>query len=807
MRLMTELYRNWRVFLIVLTLVLASPGSGWADSLSGVVLDPDGRAVPNTNLRLFNRNTGEFHQAVSTPDGTYTFAGISTGEYLLEADASQATLGASEDISIDGDVTFDVAMVISATSVEVLVTASGTPLSVQEIAKAVDVVDSDEIALRSEFSLGEVIRNLPGVRVQQQGGPGGFTTIKTRGLRNQDTAVLIDGMRFRDAAGTQGDATGFLADLTTVDTERVEFLRGSGSSLYGSNALAGTINVISREGSGRPHGQFVAEGGGLGMFRGVASISGGLDGDRLSYSGTLSYLNVSNGIRGNSPHRNTSAQGSVTYSFTPEISLTGRLWLSDARVQLSNSPLFNADVQANFPTTGSVPAIALDVKQLDLADSGSPYSVGNATFVPGQTDPDDRRDSSFLNGAITFEHQMTDDSSYRVSYQGVDTKRMFSFGPDGPGVVSFAESPFDTASNGRIDTFQARTDHRIGNYNFVTVGYEFENERFHSSDVSFGESGTSDVEQTSNALFAQDQIQLIDGQLQLGLSGRVQLFDVKTPAFSGTPNPYEDVSLGSPRNAYTGDAALAYFFRGTETKFRTHVGSSYRAPSAYERLGSSFFAGSFSYWGDPRLNPERSIAVDGGLDQWFLNSKLQLSGTVFYTNLQETILFDFANFPANDPFGRFGGYRNTGGGIARGVELSGQVSPTQDTNVRMSYTYTNSDSNTPTIGGTSYFRTLGVSDHTFTLTATQWIADRVNVTFDLFTVSDYTLSPFGAQSRRLVFDGPIKADLVLRYSLPLQLERRVEVYTKIENVFNNEYYEGGFPTPGAWAIAGLRFNY
>ena len=804
---MTELYKIRRISLIIFTLVLALPGSGWADSLTGVVLDPDGRAVPNTYLRLFNRNTGELHQAVSASDGTYTFAGISTGEYLLDADASSSALGASENVSVNGNGTYDVTLAISATSVDVLVTASGTPLSVQEIAKAVDVVDSEEIALRSEFSLSEAIRNLPGVRVQQLGGPGSFTTIKTRGLRNQDTAVLIDGMRFRDAASIRGDATGFLSDLTMVDTERIEFLRGAGSSLYGSNALAGTINVISREGSGRPHGQFVAEGGGLGMFRGVGSVSGGLDGDRLRYSGTLSYLNVSKGIRGNSPHRNTSAQGSLSYSFTPEISLTGRLWWSDARVQLSDGPLFNGDVLANFPSSGAVPAVALDVKQLDLADGGSPYSVGNATYVPGQSDPDDWRDSKFHNGAIIFEHQLTGDSSYHMAYQGVDTERMFSYGADGPGIVSFAESPFDTATNGRIDTLQLRTDHRIGGHNFVSIGYEFESERYHSSDLSSGQTGTSDLEQTSNALFAQDQIRLFDGQLQLGLSGRVQFFDVKTPSFSATRSPYEGASLGSPRNAYTGDAALAYLFRGTDTKFRAHVGSSYRAPSSFERLGSSFFQGSFSYFGDPRLSPERSIAVDGGLDQWLFNSKLRLSGTAFYTHLQETILFDFVNIPPNDPYGRSGGYYNSEGGTARGVELSGQVSPTQNTNVRMSYTYTNSDSNTPTIRGTNFIEILGVSDHTLTVTATQWIASRFNVTFDLFTVSDYSLSPFGAGSRRLVFDGPLKADLVLRYSLPHQLERTVEIYTKIENVFNKEHYEGGFPTPGAWAVAGLRFNY
>ena len=67
------------------------------------------------------------------------------------------------------------------------------------------------------------------------------TTIKTCGFAAQDTAVLIDGMRFRDAASISGDATSFLGDMNIIDTERIEVLRGSGSSLYGSNALGGVI--------------------------------------------------------------------------------------------------------------------------------------------------------------------------------------------------------------------------------------------------------------------------------------------------------------------------------------------------------------------------------------------------------------------------------------------------------------------------------------------------------------------------------------------------------------------------------------
>ena len=128
---MTERFKTSKV-LTILALVLALPGLVWADSLTGVVLDPDGRVVPNANLRLFSRNTGEFHQAVSGADGAYTFEAIPAGDYLLEADASMATLGASADVSVDGDETLDVTLAIAAASVEVLVTASSTPLSLQK---------------------------------------------------------------------------------------------------------------------------------------------------------------------------------------------------------------------------------------------------------------------------------------------------------------------------------------------------------------------------------------------------------------------------------------------------------------------------------------------------------------------------------------------------------------------------------------------------------------------------------------------------------------------------------------------------
>ena len=784
---------------------LLAPATVWADSLTGRILDPQGNVVPGTQLILYDRTGGLVRQATSGADGRYAFNDIPAGEYVLEAQASGGSLSGSTVTTLSGDLALDLTLAISGMAAEVVVTASSTPLAVQEVAKVVDVIDSEEIALRNELSITEALRTLPGIRVQTLRGPGSYTTVQTRGMRGHDTALLIDGMRFRDAASPQGDATAFYESLTTVDTERIEVLRGSGSSLYGSSAMAGVINVTSRTGSGAPQGDVTFEGGGLGLVRAVPSIRGGLAGDRFSYSGALSYIDLTRGVRGENPYKSVSPQGTVRVRLAPGLSATGRLWYTRDQLRLTESPAFPAAVVANFPATGVVPARALATDQLALFEQGQSFSAGNATFVPSQNDPDANRESSFFNGFATLQHTVAAGTTYRVSYQAVDTHRAFLDGPLGG---SGREPAVSNRSNydGRIDTLQARLDSAFGTANTFSAGYELEREEYLRTASTDAASVT--IASMSHSLYAQDQIQMVDGRLQLTLGGRLQAFDLEDPLFVGGTHPYAGVPFDAPV-AYTGDISLAYFVPTSETKLRMHVGNSYRTPSSFERFGGSFssFSSSFSYWGDPGLKPERSVAFDAGVDQWLADSRVQLSGTVFYTDLLETIIFDFANFPAaTDPFGRFGGYRNTGGGQARGVELSVQAAPSTATNLRVAYTYTDSVSDTPTIGD-DFFGVPGISEHMFTLTATQWIAARVNVAFDMFVASDYFLSPFGASSRRMLFEGPAKADLVLRYDLPTGDDLRMDVYGKIENIFDQYAYEDGFLGPGRWAIAGLRFRY
>ncbi len=287
----------------------AAPGA----SLSGVVRDPQGSAVAGANLALYSRTASVSVNTASDSSGGYHFDGLPPGDYILRAEAAGFATFFDENLrfTADSPKSIDIALQLAGIHEEVVVTASSTPQVPQEVSKSMTVIDHAEIDDRDKAALADAVNLAPSLRVQQLGGPGAFTTIQIRGLRTEDTAVLVDGIRLRDSSSTQGDASGLIEDLFVTDTNRVEILRGSGSSLYGTNAIGGVINVITDEGGGRTRGSVLTEGGSLGMFRGRAQLSGSLDGDQIPYSFGATQTYVGNGVDGDDPYRSTSLQGRV----------------------------------------------------------------------------------------------------------------------------------------------------------------------------------------------------------------------------------------------------------------------------------------------------------------------------------------------------------------------------------------------------------------------------------------------------------------------------------------------------------------
>jgi iron complex outermembrane receptor protein len=783
-------------------------------TLAGRVTDPQGAGVPGAVVTLYARSLRVRLTAVTDEAGAYRFARVAAGDYLVEADARgfAPAVALSVRVAQNETAALDLRLEPAGVRAEVVVTASDTAQRVDEVSKAVTVVTNAEAEERGEFGVAELLRTVPGLRVQRLGGAGALTSIKTRGLRNQDTAVLIDGLRFRDPSAPQGDASGYLGELEVVNLDRVEVLRGSGSSLYGTNAVGGVLNLLTDAGGGPLRGQLLAEGGGLGYWRGRAQLSGGTSENRVAFSAGAAHRNTTRGVDSDDAARNTTGRGRVLFNLTPRATLTARLTASDAFAQLNEDP---RPVASTLPA-GVVEAVALSREELRRYEAGTPaeqLNAGAATFIPSANDPDASRASRFFTGALQFAHRPNTTFGYTLSYQGVRTDGSFREGPAGAGDRSteFFNTPradFD----GRAHTFNARADFRIGRPQLLTAGYEFETETFINRQFAQSAADNLNLEATerSHAFFVQDQLSLVGDRLQLSAAFRAQTFRLDEPRFAPAASaPYADITFVSPPTAYTGDGSIAYFFPASGTKLRAHVGNGYRAPSLFERFGSSFSgAFGFSPFGDPRLAPERSVAFDAGLDQTFARGRARASMTYFYTRLQEVIAFDFTGLvPPDDPFGRFGGYVNTGGGLARGAEFELEAAPARASNLRASYTYTNSDERTARLG---QVRAFAIPSHLFTLVATRRFGRRVLVNFDLAAASDYlapVFDPLTFASRVYRFGPAARADAGASYTVPFDERRSLRFFGLVENLFGRDIYESGFRTPGRTGRAGAQFNF
>lgn len=779
--------------------------------VSGSTVDPSGLPVGGANVQLAQSAGAVILTAYSDQSGQFAFHNVAPGDYLLTASTGRLALPRPVAVRIGSEQSapFVLKLDVTAQQTQVTVTAAALPQSIDLVSKALDVVRVDDAERRGVFSVADAIRQVPGLRLTTRGGPGSFTTIQTRGMRATDTAILIDGFRFRDNTGVQGDASAFISDLFLVDSSRIEVLRGSGSSLYGTNSMAGTINIITDQGGGPLRGNLDYQGGGLGMNRALANMAGGAFSNRFTWSAGLAHLNEINGVNDGGAARNWSGQGAAQVVVTPSLRIGGRVFADTHYLQLQTIPSALAT-----PAGTLIPAIPPAASQLQLANAGLPYSTAGATFVPALNDPDARLNGSFASGLFHVDQQVNSRLSLRFSAQSSKTHRDNDDGPGGPGIF---QPLFRTSDlyDGRIDTMQARADYIAAPWHLITAGYEWEREQY----ANLGTDSNPDpsqrtwsfisASQKSSAAFVQDQTQWFGGRLLLLFSGRFQNFQLAHPKFYGGSSPYEGITLPSPADAYTGDASAAWFFRKSSTKLRAHAGNSFRQPSIYERFGTYFFGGFFSPYGDPRLRPERSISLDGGIDQYFWRERLRVSGTFFYTRLQEVISFDLLGLitPATDPYGRFGGYLNTGGGLAHGVETSIDFRPSRKTLIEAGYTYTNardriSQFNTNT--GSNPIQAPRIIPHMVTLRASQDITKRFQVGADL-TAGSHFLYPLSGKAYQ--FDGPRQLGLSANYTIPVSERLTVRLYTRVWNALDQNYFDDAFQTPGRWAVGGVRIGF
>ena len=148
------------------------------------------------------------------------------------------------------------------------------------VGNAVTVVTGEELRARQIRYAAEALRSLPGVSVGRSGGFGNITQVRIRGAEGNHTLVLIDGIEANNTADGEFDFSNLSAD----DIERIEIIRGPMSGLYGSNALGGVINIITRRGQGPLTLTVRTEGGSMGTTDVAGRVAVGNDKAHLSVS-------------------------------------------------------------------------------------------------------------------------------------------------------------------------------------------------------------------------------------------------------------------------------------------------------------------------------------------------------------------------------------------------------------------------------------------------------------------------------------------------------------------------------------------
>src|SRR5213596_4043751 len=199
------------------------------------------------------------------------------------------------------------ASTVEAQAEEIVVSATRFDIPLDQSPASVSVISSEDLEQKQIQRVSDALREVPGLSVVQTGTAGQLTSIFTRGLRSEHTQGLLDGVPINQ--GLQG-AFNF-ADLVTDDIDRIEVVRGPQSTLYGPRALAGVVQIFTKQGEGTPTIMLSGEGGSYDTFREWLESEGKID--QFDYSIGGSRIDTDN-ARPNNQYRNSAAIADAGWS-------------------------------------------------------------------------------------------------------------------------------------------------------------------------------------------------------------------------------------------------------------------------------------------------------------------------------------------------------------------------------------------------------------------------------------------------------------------------------------------------------------
>ncbi len=263
-------------------------------------------------------------------------------------------------LALCASVAFNIVLVPTAWSAEsddsldeVVVVANRAPEPLSKVGNSVTVLDQQTIQDSQKVDMSTLLATTPGITFSRTGGPGNSTSIYIRGADSDHTVVLIDGVVLNDPSLIGGNFD--FGNLLVGDISRVEILRGAQSTLYGSQAIGGVINIITTEPHAGLGADVQAEGGSLG----TGMVKGGIGdkSDNWSFRLAATYYATDNipaldkryGGTITDPFHDTVVSGRATYDFTPDVQFDERAYWTESRVFYDGTPAFANYQLANYP--------------------------------------------------------------------------------------------------------------------------------------------------------------------------------------------------------------------------------------------------------------------------------------------------------------------------------------------------------------------------------------------------------------------------------------------------------------------------
>ena len=639
-------------------------------SLHGTVRDPLGALVPGATLDLLNEGSADaVAHATVDADGEFRFALPGAGRFRIRvvAPSFQTTTSAPVFVGATGDAELNLTLATPTLTQQVTVTATGTPTPEAQTGAAVTVLDAQQFRYAPEVQ--EPLRLVPGVQVTQTGQTGGTTGLYIRGGNDNANKVLIDGVPANDIGG----AVDF-ANIASVGIQSIEVLREPNSALYGSDALAGVVNLTTARGTTPlPLLTYSGDGGNFDTFRQEVAASGVLR--QFDYYSAFARLDTQNSLPNNSFHNGTYAGN---FGWSPNTA-------NDLRFTVRHLATGNGD-----PNAIALYGIADDA---GVKEQDSYYSA----IWNNQTT--ERWHNQLRYGGLRLNYQYTDYAPTGIAQDPTDPYTNYLGAPvtirGANGYSVTGQAIFQYGGTSYPNQYIApttrnfaygQTDYQINPHTVVLGAFKFEHE--HGSTTSLP-GGTPSVVDRGNYSYT------------VQVAG-----DIRNRLFYTLGTGLEDNGLFG--FAATPRASLAYYLARPSpnrwlagTKLHGSFGKGIKEPSIYYQTSSLYAQleaqpdGAALIAADhvSPIGPEDSRTYDGGVDQELWHGRIRAGATYFHNEFTNGIeyvppagLIEIG-IPQATVGSLYGAAVNSQAFRAQGVELQGEGKVTSHLFARGGYTF------------------------------------------------------------------------------------------------------------------------